>query len=145
MDRRRRIARAEHHRDRRGKQRGEDGVWHLGVEGPGRRRLLEVELRSDVGLLHEGKEPGLNREAAGDVGRRESPAGALIIDHRQDLLAEVTCAVGSPGRLARRLDGRKEEADERADDGDDNEQFDERERPRTARAKGENRHDLPDA
>ena len=43
------------------------------------------------------------------------------------LTREIVGTGTSPGRLTRRLNGREEEADECADDGDDHEQFDQRE------------------
>ena len=50
----------------------------------------------------------------------------VIIVHRQPELLEVVLTLSSPGGLAGLLDGRQEQADERANDGDHDQEFDER-------------------
>jgi hypothetical protein len=52
--------------------------------------------------------------------------------HPQAELLEVVETLTSPGSLSGGLDGRQEEADEGANDGDDDEQFNERKRPSAA-------------
>jgi hypothetical protein len=52
--------------------------------------------------------------------------------HPQAELLEVIETLTPPGSLTGGLDGRQEEADEGANDGDDDEQFNERERPSAA-------------
>ena len=52
--------------------------------------------------------------------------------HPQAKLLEVIETLTPPGSLPSGLDGRQEEADEGANDGDDDEQFNERERPSAA-------------
>jgi hypothetical protein len=52
-----------------------------------------------------------------------------VIEDGERQLLDVVLTGAPPSRFAGRLHGRQEQADERADDGDHNEQFDEREGP----------------
>ena len=64
----------------------------------------------------------------------ESVVGVVkIVDGKTDLLQVVT-TLHPPCGFACRLYGGKQQCDEHADDGDDDEQFDERETSRMSRA-----------
>ena len=53
----------------------------------------------------------------------------MIIVGSQALLLEVVDALDPAGGLAGRLDGRQQQGDQDADDGDGDQEFDEREAP----------------
>ena len=48
----------------------------------------------------------------------------MIVLQGHAQLPEIVLAMGAPGRFAGRLDGRQEQADQDADDGDHHQQFD---------------------
>jgi hypothetical protein len=48
----------------------------------------------------------------------------LVIRHRLGELVQIIQALGAPRRFTRRLDGRQQQRDQDADDGDDDEQLD---------------------
>jgi hypothetical protein len=52
--------------------------------------------------------------------------GNVVVTGQTDLL-QVVDALGAAGRLARRLHGGKQESDQNCDDGDDDQEFDQRE------------------
>ena len=61
-----------------------------------------------------------------DLRRGELPRRRFIVEQRETQLLHVVGAGTAAGRFARRLDGRQQKTDERADDGDHHEQFHER-------------------
>src|SRR5262249_36514475 len=110
---------------------------------PGADGLLEVDLPIDVVLFEEGQQlrgPAPARphvvvwgavgiRVAIDVAGREATVDALVGVERQPDLLEVVGALQASRRLADLLDGGQQQADQNADDGDDNEQLDQGERP----------------
>ena len=60
-----------------------------------------------------------------------SLARHVVVDRQADLL-QVVDALGAPGGLAGRLDGRQEQGNQDGDDGDDDQQLDQRETSRIA-------------
>ena len=62
--------------------------------------------------------------------------GGLVIKHRQSELLEIIRTLISTGCLAGRLNRRKQQRDEHANDGDHHEQLDKRKTARTADATG---------
>ena len=61
------------------------------------------------------------------MARRERSDGRVVVVQSQADLLEVVDALGASGRLACRLNGRQEQGDENGDDGDDYEEFNQRE------------------
>ncbi len=60
--------------------------------------------------------------------RREGPQRRVVIVHRQRDLLDVVLALQVPRRLPRRLHRRQQQGNQSADDGDDHQKLDERER-----------------
>src|SRR5262249_11703848 len=67
------------------------------------------------------------RVVKGDVPRREAALRVVVVVQSQADLLQVVLALGPVGRLTHLLDGRQQQADEYSNDGDDDEQFNERE------------------
>ena len=93
--------------------------------------FLEVDLSVDVSPFDKRQQPRLSRIGPVEQGPvaefGESIECIVIMVQGDSPLTLVACALGSPGRFARRLDGWQEKADQDADDRDDNEKFDESE------------------
>jgi hypothetical protein len=69
----------------------------------------------------------------GDRPQGERAERLAVVVEGEPVLLEVVDALGTPGGLARRLDGGQQESDQDGDDGDDDEEFDEGETaPRVA-------------
>ena len=60
------------------------------------------------------------------AGGEEALCRMVVLEAEAELL-DVVGTLRAPGRLAGRLDGREQQADEHADDGDHHQQFHERE------------------
>ena len=65
---------------------------------------------------------------------RESPVDLVVILRRQRDLLEIVAALRSPGRLPRRLDGRKQQGDQDGNDRDHHQELDQREPPSPVRS-----------
>jgi hypothetical protein len=66
--------------------------------------------------------------------------GIVISLHGEGQLLEIVRALNSPRRLARRLDGGQEEADQEAEDGGDDQDLDQCEGAAAMRLGGERPH-----
>src|SRR5205823_813451 len=97
------------------------------------RRLLHLRLNGDQPRM--GVVPGeRGRRMAADavqVSRREDEVLVVVVVDRQGELLEVVGALDASGGLPRRLDRRQQQGDQYRNDGDDDEQFDQREATRT--------------
>ena len=94
-------------------------------EAPG-----EIDQVGDAALLHVGEEIGLRGEAVGQLRGAdladgwELPLGALMVEQCHAKLLQIALTRRASGRLTGCLHGGEQEPDEGADDGDDDEQFD---------------------
>ena len=97
--------------------------------------LLEVHLHSRGALLKIGKDAAMDRPRAVvareggarrmEHARRKGALGRLVVVRCQRELTDIVATGTPPRRLAGALHRRQEQADERADDGDHDEQLDE--------------------
>src|SRR5262249_12430944 len=86
------------------------------------RGALAVRQDVTVGITVDVHRPA--EAAPADAGGGEEPLGALEVVQAQADLLHVVRALGSAGRLPRRLHGGEQQGDEYGDDRDDNEQLD---------------------
>ena len=94
---------------------GSDSDWSVMADAV--QVLKEFGIEAEVEVLSAHRTP----ERMIEWGKAAAGAGFKVI------IAGAGGAAHLPGRLTRRLHGREEEADERADDGNNDEEFDERE------------------
>ncbi len=95
-------------------------------------RPVEIERIVERLLLDEGQD----RMVAGEVhvdlsdatvdGRREDPAGTLVVVHRQAELLQVVQTLCTSSGLSGRLDRRQEQGDQNSNDRDHDQELDER-------------------
>jgi hypothetical protein len=119
------------------------GTCRLGVDDVGRfheweddRQKTLVGVMTILGpvetLFAEFDQLGLNDAAGGpcptevDARRRQLLSGRFEVGDGQTNLSHVVAATHPSGRFARGLNGRQQQADQNADDGDDHEQLHER-------------------
>ena len=92
--------------------------------------VVEVDRVEEWRLLQVGEQHHCGRPVvpagfADSLG--EDAHGALVVVQGEADLLEVVDALGTPGRLARRLHGGQQQGDQHGDDRDDHQQFDQRE------------------
>ena len=87
----------------------------------------EVDRLVDVVLLDVGQDRGVYGEALGITAGGKLPGRRVVVVQCQADLLQVVRALHASGRFADLLHGGKQQADQDRDDGDDHEQFDERE------------------
>ena len=96
--------------------------------------LFQVGKNQDhpVGAIfgNVGDDPGTARTLAGRrgvVARRQCPQGVVMTVQGDADLLQVVCALGAAASLASALNGRQENPDQCSDDGNDHQEFHERE------------------
>ena len=119
-----------------GHQKSRDARPDNGAVAEGVRAIGEVDRIVECSLLGEAQDPGQTTEAVdmGPVVRRglgaarrliwRQPYGTLIVHRGETDLLQIVDALDPAGRLAGRLDGGQEQADQDSDDGDHDEELD---------------------
>jgi hypothetical protein len=69
---------------------------------------------------------GIANPSPAPTAARQKPIGCLVLQRRYGQLPEVVAALRLPRGLSGRLNGREQQTHQDADDGDNDQQFDER-------------------
>jgi hypothetical protein len=89
-------------------------------------KLRQNRIDPTAGLIDAEAAIGMGCPLVSVPAGRQGPLGVVESVHGQPQLFEIVAALGAPRRFTCRLDGGKQQGDQNADDGDDNQQLDQR-------------------
>ena len=129
------VARAKERRNKRGvrframeRPRAGGDFFSVGRNRVVARRLLHIrkegDVRAAVTAVRRAAELVDAKIVEVEARRREHIVGVVIVVNCEQVLLHIVGALHPTSRLARRLDGGEEQADQNADDRDDDQQFD---------------------